>query len=1324
MKSKLLLFILLLSGGVIYAQNDTIKTLIFTEFASGGDVGVYLEITNVGDKAIQMGDFKLAKLSPYVDFQIFDEEVDEWGPNDAYYFLPEGMLEPGESYVITAAVDFGPAQYQKRVPGFESNEREKNPDWYKIADLLIHWKEYKSTEADIDSVTTAIPGSKRWGDIQATLASWRGRSGFYLEQHLPNGDSVVVDQVNCVFDLEGKNQDTPNGVEGYDVAGVSGATGSYAICRKYIVKSGNLKFRDARGVGEDDSEWMVIPKASGNWRDIFWTVGNHGDYNLNENTLESDIIDVDFTNKVITVPWGIRRGDGIMQNMVEKPGIAWEYILNSNVEDSLTFACRTGDQLKVYVCGSDLDKATFDIVVADPTNDANIIVPVANKDVNGWWRRAIQRGSGDYGWPRVSENESGADTISGRWQGSGVKIGIPYATRVDSLVQRLEKPANAKWEFIWVDGVERPDLKEGDKLKITAQNGSSKEYYIQVQEKQTSHNAYLSSITWPDIPEHYKGIYGWIGDTIPNFGSRVYNYRIQIPLDVDGIPALQAKTEDLNAKVDVKRAANLTGTLEDRTITFTVTAEDDSVVNIYNIELIKEKNPANLQPYKADPFFSEYVYADQWANFFTEIVNPGNQPLDLSDYMIVANYTSDPASAITWNSDKASWNNRYVRYVPGYKWVDEANWQINPAMLEQDLNVNAIVMPGDVFCLGSIGNAGQTKHPNFVNDYWWVPDQLDVQFRNSGGFFNPWDEATGGNTAAGNWGGSSFLFKILNDSIKQGLKPANDPNDFELVDAMGMVDGSAWTIGTWKYSVMTCNIIRKPNIYSGEPTMQTSFGTNDDDSEWLHYDRPYWQAKNAGYPQDILYDAADLGKHYMITPTHYMSTISSVVYKVSEGYSTKENIRGIVTGTNAANFLSNIIKANENQSLTVKGLNGVLPGDALLSMNDTLVVMSADRTNTSKYILEVSDQGLSANAVLTSSRYEITITSDPKSAGNENAGSGIVGGFEYGTSLKTILANINVPAGASMNAINGDGAYVPLKMLNFDTTYVNVTVNDNIYLDVIAENGTTEIVYQLVPQASAQDAFVTSDVYVVVQKTFLINYVPRGTSAQILLSNLVTSAGASMKLVNKMGQERIDGNVVQDDKIVVTSPDGMHTKVYYISMLASEYVPETTYLAYILSNVYSVDQVTYVVDGVSGTESISDFLTKVIPAAGSTAMVIDKDGNHKITGDINRDDMVMVTSVDGKMKVFYTFGQLTANKVFESNGIELYPNPTKGQINVSGVKAGYRIQVYNSVGAVIRDINVQNSIETISLGNQPSGIYMVVVRNENKIVGRYKALKN
>ena len=107
--------------------------------------------------------------------------------------------------------------------------------------------------------------------------------------------------------------------------------------------------------------------------------------------------------------------------------------------------------------------------------------------------------------------------------------------------------------------------------------------------------------------------------------------------------------------------------------------------------------------------------------------------------------------------------------------------------------------------------------------------------------------------------------------------------------------------------------------------------------------------------------------------------------------------------------------------------------EAVISLNDVLEVLSADSTNTTKYVLDVTENGLSSNAVLSSARYNITIVSEPKSAGNENAGTATITGFEYGTKLQTIVDNVNVPAGATMDVVDGNGAYVPLTKLNFDT---------------------------------------------------------------------------------------------------------------------------------------------------------------------------------------------------------------------------------------------------------------------------------------------------
>ncbi len=169
--------------------------------------------------------------------------------------------------------------------------------------------------------------------------------------------------------------------------------------------------------------------------------------------------------------------------------------------------------------------------------------------------------------------------------------------------------------------------------------------------------------------------------------------------------------------------------------------------------------------------------------------------------------------------------------------------------------------------------------------------------------------------------------------------------------------------------------------------------------------------------------------------------------------------------------------------------------------------------------------------------------------------------------------------------------------------------------------------------------------------------------------------------------------------------------------------PGTTYLAYIQSKIYAVNQVEYIVDGVSGTESLADFYSKITTSFGATAVVLDKNGNEKTSGDIDRTDKVKVTSVDGKIEVMYSFGTLTATEILEANSIELYPNPTNDRLNISGVERGNRIQVFNSVGAVIREVVVESTIEEIPLQKAPAGLYMIVISDKNSIIGKYKAIK-
>lgn len=1284
MKSTCTVFLIFFATHIIFAQ-DTIQSLVITEARIDWDELAYIEVSNMGDEPIQLNQFEIGKSISNVG-----EEIATYQPLPGRYFmLPDRILQPGESFLICTANDYGPEQFALGKKGFPYSypERANKLDLLEEADLIIHL-------AESDPIAETDRVSENW---QTFTSLFGGQAGLYLEQHFPEGDSAIIDVVNIP-----KPPDSDYFL--WSVAGVPEATRRGILVRRFVVKQGNPDFSNARGVGEDDSEWMVIPLQGGAWRKTHWTAGNHLDAKIDETTLESNIAIVDYPNRTITVPWGILRGDDIMDYFTKKPGIAWNYHCSTAFKDSLSQGAKNGDQMEVFGCGNNIQREKFTIIVSDPPTNANWLIPIDNHDPEGSWRNHLQDGILE--WPRITRHNSGTDTI---W---GHKGGLPFATRIDSLLKRLEKAPNANWEFEWVDGIVHPDLKNGDILKVTAENGEIKEYYIAVKDYEPGHNAYLSSITWPDIPDSYIELYGWTDDTIPNFDPGRFNYQLKIPYDYNQIPALIAKTEDINATVEINRATSLTGMQEIRTISFKVTAEDDSTTRIYTVELIKEIAPENIQPFSALPFLSEVVFQDQWQNGWIEICNPGNQPLDLSNYMFAFVWGS-AINGIEWNSGESEWSNRYLKYIPGYKWVNEDDWAVDPGTVILDLNVNPIVKGGDVFV------AGQAQF-SYLGPIWWATEESDILFDT---WHNPWGETYNvWSSAAHSWSNATwYLYKILNDSIKLGLKAANDPNDFELIETFGHGDNTNWNIGGQTPGQLS-SIVRKPEYHVPKSGYGESFGTSPDSSEWTITGLVERQQT---MPGELHYfgTTLNLGTHIFNKITNYMSTVSSVVYKVSEGYSLNEKIWGITTGTTVESFLNNLIKADTSQVLTMKNFNDgtVLNPEDLLSMNDTLIVLSADSTNTTKYILEVTKNGLSSNALLTSSKYDIFLNSEHGASGEP--GQATITGFDYGTSMRTIFANLNIPAGAMLSAIDNKGAYLPLKQLNYNNQYVPVTVNPGISLEVIAEDGITAIIYQLIPDSKEDNVFVLSDVYSVSQKNLLIEYVPRSTNVHSLLANLVPSAGATIQLVNKLGQHRTDGKIYQDDKIVVTSANGIYSKVYFISMLAEKYIPKTTYLAYILSDVYHIDQVNYIINGASSETSVIDFHAKISPAVGASAVLADKDGTEKTSGNITGNDMVRVTSLDGKMIVYYTFGQVTYSATINNNKIEVFPNPTDGKIYIKGINTETRITVYNALGSKIREIKCKEWNETISLEDQPSGMYLFHFIDDQKVLESYKIIK-
>ncbi len=1279
MKLKLLLFTLIVSCGIMTAQ-DTVRSLIITEVSLWRADDSYIEFTNMGDSALHLKSFEFGRLDPWTE---------PWNTSaNNRFMLPDTVLQPGETFLIATVLDFNDEQYkiQKAKFGYSPDYQEhmNHPIRWEIADMQIHIAEPNGDETDSIS---------RIGDhdYSNTMITWGGRDTWFLVYYLPAGDSVLIDQFNGIFtEANGTRVDGA-----IDVAGVTDATNNTILMRKFTIKTGQTDFSLARGEDLEESEWMPVPRLNFDWPPVqmpFWTMGNHGAYNLDDTTLTSSTVDINWTDSIITVPWGTRNNDSVMMQMDKTEGLAWHYDYAETHEDSAFVSARTGDILTVYACGDDLDWIAFNIMVAAPTTGENRVVPKMTKDDDGWY---------DGGFvPYIVTDGEVMDSI----------LDVPFGTRVDSLLKYLEKPSNAEWEIVWVDGNERTDLMLGDKLKVTAENSSVKEYYIELYEYREDRNAYLSSITWPDIPDYYRDLFGWIGDTIPNFVNTVGDYKVQVPWDVVGIPALVAKTEALNATLEVQRATNLAGSEADRTATFTSTAEDDTTVLEYNVLLEKQRKLTDVQPWITEPFFSQVVWQDQWANDFLEICNPGTDPLDLSQYMLVFIQTTNPATAIQAYTVDTLWGDRYGKYIPGYKWVDEATWPSNPGFAVQDLNVNALVMPGDVFVIGDIqeGQTGNSGYP------WWASEQCDILFQD-----NPWNEEVGSWSALQRWHGYHYyMFKILNDSIHDGLKAANDPNDFELVEHWGMdTDGDNWVIGGVEVG-QTTGYTRKPAFY--EPTLgypSDSWGTDEESSEWLMVNRPYYQALNVGWPNEILLICDGLGSHFLDEVTIYKSTVSSTSYLVDDGYQGELLIKGVVDSTSVDAFLLNIIKANVDQALTlISATSGLeLTGTDLLIDGDTLSVLSADSVNTTKYTLDVTADGLSDNATLTSTAYTITVDST----------TGTVSGFPYGTKLQTVVDGVTVPDGASFNVVDQNDAYVSMVMPNFDTIYVDVEVTDQIYFEVVSESGEVTILYQLKPDADSSDAFVTSTVYMVDQIKLLIDLLPQGTNVGSFLGNLTPAPGASMELIDKLGYTRESGTVVQDDKLVVTAANGVTQAVYYISMLPEDEGLKSDYLAYVLSDVYDVDQIQlHIISNlISTSTTVAEFLGNLIPVEGATTTVLNASGFEKPDGNLEVGDILQVTAANGVTVAFYTIESTVSVEDVGDNGILIYPNPSQGDINISGLEIGHRIRVFNSIGRLLRDVPAFQSEEIISLQNEANGIYFVVISKADSIVGRYKLIK-
>jgi hypothetical protein len=1332
MKKKftvLILFLLLAITAGIQAQDtrwDTIPGLIISEIRLNLPELTYIELANVDDVAINLKDFKITTTENYVPIVPC-----------GFAYLPDVVLQPGETFIIAQVNDLGDLNYSENLYLGEENGwmMRTMPEILEYVDLPVFMSE--SNPRDPRDSVSGYPLIIRSDKPFLAIAD-PGRGAFL--EYFEGGDSIFVDiffatalgDALTYVPQDGLNNESLTAVAGVPrVVGAVYMGGSgqwpgareYTLVRKTTVEHGNIIWDDERGTSPDNSEWIVVPAANNQrlamweWSKYFTTIGRHGNGSISETTVTSDVVTIDWVNHKMSVPWGIRRFN-LMDHITVGDNITWDFIQNGNSADSAHIYVCTGDKLVMYATGEARQEVEFDLEIVAATDQTKalvfqLLVPSQEEGYIAW--------NNIY---EVTHDISGMDTI----------YGMDYGLRVDSLYKYLEKAEGATWRLICIDGLpDRADLKRGDLLRVT--NGAvTKDYYLSVSSTPiVALDGYLQFIKWPDVPDALRSSDAWKNnDIIPNFINVVKDYILDLPSGTKDVPALTAIPQDVNATVSIVPATTLNGLPSERTTRITVMSEDGLSTWIYTVRFDVANSSSNIQPFAADPIFTRFIPALGINDNLAAIGNPGTTNIDLSNY-VVANALGGETPDGVLKRAISNHGFRFFAYVPGYDYAEtEAEWLTKPGVIHPDYRINPILPPGKCFVMADRADgwwywfylSGGTRSDMMMNPY------IDVSFVNiyqkqqielNPEYFHA--ENTTFIRAGWDWYGAvsqvrdkqfQLLYKIVGDSIKEGLKGVgSDLADYQLIDMMGTYDNTFWEPITgmgpglpvpgkdwFNWSYLPWTIERKPEIWKGNPLPGGSWGTAET-SEWTMLNEMdiYGNEEVIGFWWAAWQIALGIDRHIFTPVTESSSTILSRLYKVSGGYTSPQTITGVITGTTVADFMANIIKKDAYQALEVlhKGI-----ADAVVS-DDTLKVTSKDSKNVTNYILTVADVGLSDNATLvakTGSGLTVEVS------GNDGA----VSGVSFGITLEELLSNLVKPANSTLRVIDESGNLVSMKYTTAENSYMKVKASDRIRLEVISENSENTITYELVFAGFTENtAYLYSNIYDVDQDLQLVSLLPIGVKTPVLLSNLSTNEGATVILVDKVGSERTAGDVAVDDNLIVTSPDGTVTKVYWLNFMGERQGTD----AYITSDVLVVNQFEMTVSGIPRNTALNIFLGLVNPAPFATINVYNAEGTLVTSGNIGEGFTLNVTSGDNTKTVAYDLSLLVTVPNTEIELVKIYPNPATDQIIIEGLRENCTVTITSILGNKVKVLdskNIHNA--TISVEDLPAGIYLIQITAE------------
>ena len=991
----------------------------------------------------------------------------------------EGILQPHDTYLIVSA------QVNGNVDGWGVP---LYPDGYaNIYARLLADRIVGNSNQALD-----LPGSRLHSSNKAQL--------FYRRKVL--GDSVMVDMFGWNVTAEQVN---------YPIAGyvTPNPSTDYIYARKTNVKKGNTDWNSSRGTSLDDSEWLPLPTNGFNmyaWP--FTTLGEHS--NTTSAGLRSTIVGVEIntTNKTITLPYGIRR-DSVFRTFTYNKNVAWEIKIGN---DSTQYYMQTGDTLIFYSCGDALTIEKYRVNVYNKPEIFLGVSPLIYKNANGIY---VSR--------YTVSNGYSPDTIGN----------VPFETRGDTLMKYLKVEEGCLATIKTLNDEKRADLKEGDILLVKKIDGTEeKEYKISVMKFLPNHNSNVKMIIMPGFELWENPHTYFFQDTLFSFSPSSRFYQVELPEGTAVMPAIVAIPESNRSKVEVIRAQNLRGNEEQRTAIIKCTAEDDTTITDYKILFtVKRTTP----PLKGEPFITDVC--GEWGNrgsWNYQLYNPNDDYLDFSDYMLITHTSGQSLASISsaLKTDTTSMN--ILR--PGYQLFKNA---VGSPIFGIDYDQKTIVIdPRSTYSICPGGG--------FPNKSGGTQEQIDkIDFNKL--LVN--DILTGAGRIYYNGGMS--LHKILNDSVKEGTKsPYDFDHDFELVDVLNGVNslGTNWIMydkingvdSILDFSKIShyAGYYRKPNVFSGNPLDRGSFGILGPDttvlkeSEWIVY--------GVYFPNTLDYDISTarlIGKerfenHSMITSVN-VPYITSATYLISEGIEGPQTIYGVSNSTTVSLFISNI-NIFDGMSIKITDASGNGKSDLdIINSGDKVSTTSGDGNSSVNYTITVGQ--LDNNVLLTSKEYTITKTDNGWKISN----------IPFGTNLDDLITKITVPSTAVYFLTNGSEMIIPMVVISNDSNIVGSRVKTiatpGMFIEVVAQDGVTKGLYEL--EFANAKLEVLSDVYLVNQLAKIIDMV-NWTSVNQFISNLKVNRGVSITVMDKYGVERVKGTIAFDDIIKVT--DGTNTIYYHL----------------------------------------------------------------------------------------------------------------------------------------------------------------------------------